>query len=249
MGKPKNVTVSINEKDLKRLQYRLNTDTYSMTIRIAVALCANMNRADFNQFLAIYHKQVATNVKKNVDKYSKKKHYHNEKIEAAGGLDIIILWKILDRTQNDLAEYIGVGTDKLIRYLKTRNLTWSTIIENENEIIYKGKFGTLKSNGGDVKTPKKKKKKPKKKWRKKTSKKDRHRKYYHVTKHRNKNYKRGFVYRYSYTKNGKKQHIDNKDIKELERLVKAKGLKWEKVPMPFDYEIRKKKKEMEEKEK
>lgn len=238
----KQYQVYLEERELNKLKYRLNTDKNYVAIQFAVALCANMNRADFNQFISVYHNQVNKKIKKNVERHAKFKRFHG-KIENKGGLDAIILAKILGWRLQDIADYFGVTKSNLINYLKTRNLKWTTLIENENEIIYKGKFGTLTSKGGNVKFPKKKKKRKKKQYKKKSVKKDRHRKYYRVTKHRNKACKQGFKWRYTYKKKGKKQTIEHLDLNELERLVKLKGLPWRKLPL-YDGEVLKNEEEV-----
>lgn len=221
--------LKINKTDVKRLKYRLGTTTHAQAVRVAVALCANMNMADFNQFIAVYHKQAVDHVEKNSKTVE---NNHRSKIKDKGGLDTIILCKILGYTLTETSELFDVPITNVHEFLKARGLKWSTLITNEDKLLYSGKHGTITTTGGDYKPPKKKKKQyKKKKYKKKTRKKDRHRKYYHVTKHRDKRCKQGFQYRYTYTKNGKKHHIEAVDIKELERLVKLNGLKWEKLPL------------------
>lgn len=53
--------------------------------------------------------------------------------------------------------------------------------------------------------------------------------YYRVTKHKSKRYKQRFVWRYQYTKKGKRRVIVSVDIKKLEKKVKAEGLPWRKL--------------------
>lgn len=50
--------------------------------------------------------------------------------------------------------------------------------------------------------------------------------YYRVTIIKDKRMKQGVYYQYGYMINGKKRTISNKSIEDLEKKVKAKGLKW-----------------------
>ena len=53
--------------------------------------------------------------------------------------------------------------------------------------------------------------------------------YYRVSKQKYSTYKQGFIWKYQYTENGKHKAISSVDIKKLEKKVKDKGLKWEKI--------------------
>ena len=53
--------------------------------------------------------------------------------------------------------------------------------------------------------------------------------YFRVDKHKDKNCKQGFYWRYSYYENGKQKRISSVDIKKLEAKVKSKGLTWKKL--------------------
>ena len=54
--------------------------------------------------------------------------------------------------------------------------------------------------------------------------------YYRVSILKNKNYKQGFIWSYYYyDENRKKRTISSIDIKVLEKKVKSKGLKWQKL--------------------
>ena len=53
--------------------------------------------------------------------------------------------------------------------------------------------------------------------------------YYHVSKIKRKNTKRGNTFSYSYTQDGKRKTISNVNIKKLEEEVKKRGLIWEKI--------------------
>lgn len=216
MAKNKKILINVNEKDLKKLKFRFNTQYYTEAVRIAVKLCANMNRADLNQFLAVYHSKV----KKSLD-FDKDYKYYNDKIN----LDIIILWKIFGWNKKDLTNYLGVSAKQLDKWLKSRNLNWKTILEDETKILYEGKDGKITHTGGSLK---KKKRRRKKKYK---PKKDRHRKYYRVRKKSNKSYKQGFVYRYEWSKNKKKHHIDAPTLDELKRKVELRGLEWRKLEL------------------
>lgn len=56
--------------------------------------------------------------------------------------------------------------------------------------------------------------------------------YYRVDKQVGKRYKNGFTYRYSYNDdNGKVKTLKSTNIEKLEKKVKEKGLKWQKVPI------------------
>lgn len=53
--------------------------------------------------------------------------------------------------------------------------------------------------------------------------------YFRVYKKKDKNYKQGFIWRYTYYENGKRKSIESIDIKKLEKKVKAKGLEWREI--------------------
>ena len=55
--------------------------------------------------------------------------------------------------------------------------------------------------------------------------------YYRVDKQPGKRYKYGFTYRYSWKENGKIKTLKSTDIQKLEKKVKDRGLKWQKVPI------------------
>ena len=50
--------------------------------------------------------------------------------------------------------------------------------------------------------------------------------YFNVSKHHNKKYKQGFIWRYLYLQDGKRHEIQRVNIVDLEREVKKRGLKW-----------------------
>ena len=53
--------------------------------------------------------------------------------------------------------------------------------------------------------------------------------YYNVTKQKNKQYKRGFIWRYTYYEDGKQKTITSVSLEKLEQKVKARELKWLKI--------------------
>ena len=53
--------------------------------------------------------------------------------------------------------------------------------------------------------------------------------YFRVSFYKNKNYKKGFGYRYQWYENGKRHKIESKSIESLKEKVLARGLKWEKL--------------------
>ena len=53
--------------------------------------------------------------------------------------------------------------------------------------------------------------------------------YFRVSKHKNKNYKQGFRWEYSYIEDGKKKQIVSVSLDELKKKVKYKGLIWKKL--------------------
>lgn len=53
--------------------------------------------------------------------------------------------------------------------------------------------------------------------------------YLNVSKHKDKTCKQGFTWRYIYYENGKRKEISSVDIEELEKKVRGKGLKWQKL--------------------
>lgn len=55
--------------------------------------------------------------------------------------------------------------------------------------------------------------------------------YYRVDKQPGKRYKYGFTYRYSWKEDGKVKTLKSTDIQKLEKKVKDRGLKWQKVPI------------------
>ena len=53
--------------------------------------------------------------------------------------------------------------------------------------------------------------------------------YLYVSKQKNSSYKQGFCWKYTYRENGKTKAITSVNFEELEKKVKAKGLKWKKL--------------------
>lgn len=53
--------------------------------------------------------------------------------------------------------------------------------------------------------------------------------FYRVSKCKRNSYKRGFVWKYAYYENNKRKFLSSPSIKELEKKVKEKGLKWERI--------------------
>ena len=53
--------------------------------------------------------------------------------------------------------------------------------------------------------------------------------YYRVVKHKKKDCKQGFIWRYQYYVDSKRKVIVSVDIKKLEQKVKSKGLLWKKI--------------------
>ena len=53
--------------------------------------------------------------------------------------------------------------------------------------------------------------------------------YFRVSFYKNKNYKKGFGYRYQWYENGKRHKMESKSIESLKEKVLARGLKWEKL--------------------
>lgn len=53
--------------------------------------------------------------------------------------------------------------------------------------------------------------------------------YFRVSKHKNKQMKQGYNWRYAWYEDGKKKDICKKNLKDLEKEVKNRGLKWEKL--------------------
>lgn len=53
--------------------------------------------------------------------------------------------------------------------------------------------------------------------------------YYRVSIEKSKTSKQGFLYRYTYSENGKHKNIRSNNLEKLEEKVKARGLKWKKM--------------------
>ena len=66
------------------------------------------------------------------------------------------------------------------------------------------------------------------KWKQKLSEATNTSGYFRVTKDNDKNAKQGFYWCYQYTDDAGKHKIRRKDIGELEKIVKSKGLLWRK---------------------
>ena len=53
--------------------------------------------------------------------------------------------------------------------------------------------------------------------------------FFRVSKNKRKEYKKGFVWKYAYYENNKRKFLSSTSLEELERKVKEKNLKWEKI--------------------
>ena len=53
--------------------------------------------------------------------------------------------------------------------------------------------------------------------------------YVNVSKHHSKKYKQGFMWRYNYSEKGKRYEIQRVKLEDLEREVKRRNLKWERI--------------------
>lgn len=107
------------------LKYRMNTDSNSAAIRKAVILCARMNKADFAQFVMCYADEVERQIG---DNYHKRDRHPRNRIDRRGGLNKIIICKMLNYSLGQTAEVMEVAKPTLRRYLYERGLRWTDLL-------------------------------------------------------------------------------------------------------------------------
>lgn len=123
--KPRRLCIDTNDEfeiDLKRLCFRFHLDNEKNAIKSAVHMLATMNIADFYQFLNAYQDRVIQDNKPTLQRNRK-----DSKIEKAGGVDLLIVYKMLGYTQTETAKELNCRQEELSRWLKRRGLSWKDL--------------------------------------------------------------------------------------------------------------------------